>query len=160
MPSSRISERTGRERTAYFPGPGSAPSLMPNEQRDATMRVARKEVIIVLIEQPSRIVDAAATRQGILIVGSKLLPTDVLHAARAYDEIFVLARAVPDPKNDLVVDEELARRGARERLAETTAWLRAHGARAVSGAVGDADFIAARRDAAALVPRGFFVQDA
>jgi hypothetical protein len=56
-----------------------------------------------------------------------------------------------------VVDEELADRKAHERLAETTAWLRAHGAGAVRGAVGDAEFTAARRDAAALAPCGFFL---
>jgi hypothetical protein len=133
---------------------------MPNEHRYATMRAAPKEVIIVPIETLSKTLNAPASRQGILVVGSKLLPTHVLHAALAYDEIFVLAPAVPEPTGDLVVDEELADRKARERLAATTAWLHAHGAHAVSGTVGDADFIAARRDAAALVPRGFFVQDA
>jgi hypothetical protein len=56
-----------------------------------------------------------------------------------------------------VVDEELADRKAHERLAETTAWLRTHGAGAVRGAVGDAEFTAARQDAAALAPCGFFL---
>jgi hypothetical protein len=100
---------------------------------------------------------ATATRQAILIVGSELPPTNVLQAALAFDEVLVLARAIPDPTDDLVVDEEVAYRKARERLARTTAWLRAHGARAVRGAVGDAGFTAARRDAAALAPRGFFL---
>jgi hypothetical protein len=132
---------------------------MPNEHGQATMRAAQKEVIIVPIEQLSRrrFLHAAATRQAILIVGSELPPTNVLHAALAYDEVLVLARAVPDPTDDLVVDEELAYRQARERLAQTRAWLRAHGARAVSGAIGDAAFRAARRDAAALAPNGFFL---
>jgi hypothetical protein len=90
--------------------------------------------------------------RAILILGDADAPDTVLDEARRYGEVFVVARAVPDPASRYVIDDELAHRRARQRLRQVAARLTAGGTR-VSGIVGDADARAARRDSRALFPR-------
>jgi hypothetical protein len=89
--------------------------------------------------------------RAIIVIGRQD-PTEATFAeAQQYEEVFVLARAFPDPSDRWVIDGARADAAARGRLARTVARLRAHGIR-VLGAVGDENAGAARDDARALFP--------
>jgi hypothetical protein len=92
-----------------------------------------------------------AVKRGLLILGQEPPRARALRAAEECDEVFVLARIVPDPGSRFVIDEELAARQARDRLARLARRLRARGVR-VRGAISDADAAAARQDGEALYP--------
>jgi hypothetical protein len=71
--------------------------------------------------------------------------------AQRYDEVFVIARAVADPGDRWLIDDDRNRVRANDRLTRALARLRARGVRAL-GAIGDEDAAAARNDARALFP--------
>lgn len=93
----------------------------------------------------------SSLHRAIIVIGAEDPAEAILAAAERYDEVFVLARAVPDASDRWVVDGDRAEDAARARLARTLARLRGHGVRAL-GAVTDADAVAARADARALFP--------
>ncbi len=90
--------------------------------------------------------------RAILVIGAEAPTAATLAEAEQYDEIFVIARAVPGAADRWVVDGDRAEGAARGRLAQTLARLRARGVRA-SGTIGDENAGAARDDARALFPR-------
>ena len=87
-------------------------------------------------------------QRAIMVIGAEEPEEDVLAEAAGYDEVFVLARTVPDARDRWVVDDDRAEAAARGRLARVLAGLRGRGVRAV-GAIGDEDAGAARDDARA-----------
>ena len=92
------------------------------------------------------------TDRVIVIIGADD-PSDALLARAAqFDEVFVVARAVPDPAHRWVVDDDRSEAAGRARLGRAVARLRVRGVR-VSGVLGDAAAAAARGDARALFPR-------
>jgi hypothetical protein len=90
-------------------------------------------------------------KRGLLVLGREPPRASALRAAEKCDEVFVLARIVPDPASRFVIDEGLASREARDRLERIASRLRARGVR-VRGAISDADATAARQDGEALYP--------
>jgi hypothetical protein len=90
-------------------------------------------------------------KTGILILGPEAPVARALRAVEECDEVFILARAVPDPGGHFIVDEELAYGRARERLERVARQLRARGV-LVNGVVGDPNEKAALEDAKALRP--------
>lgn len=94
----------------------------------------------------------AATQVGaVIVIGAEDAAEATLAEAERYDEVFVLARAVPDTHDRWVIDGDRAEHAARARLARALTRLRAHGVRAL-GAVTDAPALAAGDDARALFP--------
>jgi DNA-binding LacI/PurR family transcriptional regulator len=91
------------------------------------------------------------TDRAIVIVGGEDPSDATLARAEQFDEVFVVARAVPDPAHRWIVDDDLSEESGRARLGRALARLRAHGVRA-SGVLGDAGAAAARADARALFP--------
>jgi hypothetical protein len=89
--------------------------------------------------------------RAIIVIGNQDPAEAVLREAEHYDEVFVIARAVPMPSDRWVIDEDAARSLARARLRRALARLRSRGVRA-RGAVGDANAAAARDDALAYFP--------
>ena len=89
--------------------------------------------------------------QAIIMIGAKEPAEATLAEAEQYDEVFVIARAVPDASDRWVIDGDRAAAAARARLVRTLARLRAHGV-SVLGAIGDPNATAARNDARALFP--------
>jgi hypothetical protein len=89
--------------------------------------------------------------RAIIVIGREDAAEPTFQEAEHYDEVFVIARAVPDPRERFVIDDDRAQAGARARLTDALARLRAHGVRAY-GAVGDENAAAARSDAQALFP--------
>lgn len=93
----------------------------------------------------------SSLHRAIIVVGGEDPAEATLAEAERYDEVFVLARAVPDAHDRWVIDDDRAEDVARARLARTLARLRAQSVRAL-GAVTDAPVVAARADARALFP--------
>ena len=91
------------------------------------------------------------TRSAVIVIGADDPSEATLAEAARYDEVFVLARTIPDPSDRWVVDDERAEAAARARLARVLAGLRARGVRA-AGALGDEDAASARDDARAAFP--------
>jgi hypothetical protein len=91
------------------------------------------------------------TRSAVIVIGAEDPSEATLAEAARYDEIFVLARTIPDPRDRWVVDDERAEAAARARLARVLAGLRARGVRA-AGAIGDEDAASARDDVRAAFP--------
>ena len=91
------------------------------------------------------------TRSAILLLGWDGPSEETLHAVEQFDEVFVVERAVPDPADQYVVDEERAYADATRRLATVLARLHADAVEA-TGIVGDPDPESAVRDARAIFP--------
>ena len=89
--------------------------------------------------------------QAIILIGAEEPAETTLVEAEQYDEVFVIARAVPDASDRWVIDGDRAAAAARARLVRALTRLAAHGVR-VLGAIGDPDATAARNDARALFP--------
>jgi hypothetical protein len=89
--------------------------------------------------------------RAIIVLGAAEPAEATLVEAEQYDEVFVIARAVPDASDRWVIDGDRAAAAARTRLVSTLMRLRAHGVRAL-GAIGDQNATAARNDARALFP--------
>ena len=89
--------------------------------------------------------------RAIIVIGGDEPSESTFAEAEQYEEVFVIARAIPDPCERFVIDDERARAAARARLMHTLARLRAHGVRA-HGAIGDESARAARSDAEAMFP--------
>jgi hypothetical protein len=89
--------------------------------------------------------------RAIVVIGADEPTEATLAEAEQYEEVFVIARTVPDRGDRWVVDDDRAEAAARRRLARVLTRLRAHGVRAL-GAVGDEDAAAARDDARAAFP--------
>jgi hypothetical protein len=87
--------------------------------------------------------------QAIMIIGGEEPADATYEQADHFDELFVVARAIPEETSRWVVDDERSAAAARERLRRTLARLRARGVRA-SGTVGDANAARACADARAL----------
>ena len=90
-------------------------------------------------------------RRAIIVIGAEEPAEALLVDAERYDEVFVIARAVPDAGDRWVIDGRAVERAARGRLARVVARLKAHGVRAF-GTVGDEKARAAGEDAHALFP--------
>ena len=99
------------------------------------------------------------TTSAILILGDHELHAADLDEAASFEEVFVLARAVPAAGSRYVVDDDVAYARAARRLRDAAAGLRSRGTR-VSGVVGDGDVSTARRDAVALFPRATVLLEA
>ena len=91
------------------------------------------------------------TQRAIIVIGAEEPSESTLRTAERYDEVFVVARAVPDRRDRWVVDDERAEAAARARLARVVTLLRGRGVRAL-GAIGDEDAASARGDARAAFP--------
>ena len=89
--------------------------------------------------------------RAIIVIGADDAAEATLAEAELYDEVFVLARTVPDAHDRWVIDGDRAEDAARARLARALARLQAHGVRAL-GAVTEAPALAAGEDARALFP--------
>lgn len=89
--------------------------------------------------------------RAIIVIGAEEVTEATLAEAEHYDEVLVIARAVPDASDRWVVDGDRAETAARDRLARVLARLRARGVRAF-GALGDENAAAARADASARFP--------
>jgi hypothetical protein len=89
--------------------------------------------------------------RAVIVVGREGPSEATLAQAEQYDEVFVIARAVPNPSARWVIDDDRSRDEARERLNCVLGKLRERGVHA-RGGVGDASATAARDDAAALFP--------
>ncbi len=89
--------------------------------------------------------------RAIIIIGGEELSEATLARAAQFDEVFVVARAVPDPGDRWVVDDDHSEASGRARLRRATARLKARGVRAF-GMLGDENQAAARADARALYP--------
>ena len=90
-------------------------------------------------------------RRAIIVIGAEEPAEALLVDAERYDEVFVIARAVPDAGDRWVIDGRAVERAASGRLARVVARLKAHGVRAF-GTVGDENARAAGEDAHALFP--------
>jgi hypothetical protein len=86
---------------------------------------------------------------AIIVIGGEDPAETAIERAARFDEVFVIARAVADPTERWLIDDERARARARARLTRTLARLRARGVRAF-GAVGDENVAAAHDDARAV----------
>ena len=91
------------------------------------------------------------THSAILVLGRDGPSEETLKTVEQFDEVFVVERAVPDPADHYIVDEEGAYADARRRLATVLARLHADAVEA-TGTVGDPDLKSAVRDARALFP--------
>ena len=91
------------------------------------------------------------SHRAIIVIGHEHPAEATFDEAERYDEVFVIARAVPDPRDRWLVDDDRNRARALTRLTRALARLRAHGVRTF-GAVGDENAAAARNDACALFP--------
>jgi hypothetical protein len=89
--------------------------------------------------------------QAIIVIGAEEPAEATLVKAEQYDEVVVIARAVPDVRDRWVIDGDRAAAAARARLIRTLTRLRARGVR-VLGAIGDPNATAARKDAHAIFP--------
>lgn len=89
------------------------------------------------------------TRAAILVLGREGPSDETLQTVERFDEVFVVERAVPDPADRYIVDEERAYADARRRLAAVLARLHADAVEA-TGIVGDPDPESAVRDARAI----------
>lgn len=91
------------------------------------------------------------SHRAIIIIGREQLADSTFAQAEQCDEVFVIARALPDTGERFVIDDERARGAARTRLRHALARLRAKGVLAY-GVVGDENVTAARKDAQAAFP--------
>jgi hypothetical protein len=91
------------------------------------------------------------TRSAILVLGRDGPSAETLQTVEEFDEVFVVERAVPDPADRYIIDEEGAYADARRRLATVLARLHADAVEA-TGMVGDPDRESAVRDARAIFP--------
>ena len=91
------------------------------------------------------------TRSAILLLGRDSPSDETLNAVEQFDEVFVVERAVPDPADQYVVDEERAYADATRRLATVLQRLHADAVEA-TGIVSDPDPESAVRDARAIFP--------
>ena len=89
--------------------------------------------------------------RAIIVIGGEDPAEPTLMEAQRYDEVFVLARAVADPNDRWLVDDDRSHARANARLARALARLRTLGVRAF-GMVGDENATAAQNDARAIVP--------
>jgi hypothetical protein len=87
--------------------------------------------------------------RAIIVIGRDDPTEATLMEAQRYDEVFVIARAVADPNDRWLIDDDRNDARANARLTRALARLRAHGVRAL-GTLGDEDAAAARTDARAL----------
>jgi hypothetical protein len=87
--------------------------------------------------------------RAIIVIGGEDPAEATFVEAQRYDEVFVLARAVADPDDRWLIDDDRNHARANARLTRALARLRALGVRAL-GAVGDENAAAARNDARAL----------
>ena len=92
------------------------------------------------------------TRSAILLLGRDGPSDETLQTVERFDEVFVVERAVPDPADRYLVDEDRAYADARRRLATVLARLHADAVEA-TGIVGDPDPESAVRDARVIFPR-------
>jgi len=69
--------------------------------------------------------------RAIIVIGAEEPTEALLSEAERYEEVFVVARRVPDPGDRWVVDDDRAEAAARGRLARAVARLRGRGVRAV-----------------------------
>ena len=91
------------------------------------------------------------SHRAVLVVGREAPSEATLAEAEQYDEVLVIVRAVPDPRERWVIDDDRARDEARARLGTIVDELRGRGIHALGG-VGDASATAARDDALARFP--------
>ena len=91
------------------------------------------------------------SHRAIIVIGDEDPAEAAFEEAERYDEVFVIARAVADPRDRWLIDERRNRARALARLTRALARLRAHSVRAF-GAIGDENAAAARNDARALFP--------
>lgn len=89
--------------------------------------------------------------RAILVIGDQQPTHALLNHVGQHEEVFVLARAVPDQGSRFLIDSGRAHAAAQRQLANVIDQLRARGSHA-RGLVGDPDPSAARRDALALFP--------
>jgi hypothetical protein len=89
--------------------------------------------------------------RAILVLGRSEPAEETLRQVELFDEVFVVECAAPAAEDEYVVDEERARREARERLRAVLDRLHRDGVSA-EGAVGDPSEEAAARDAEAVFP--------
>lgn len=87
--------------------------------------------------------------RAIIVLGGEDPAEATFEEAQRYDEVFVVARAVADPHERWLTDDDRNRARAHARLTRALARLRAHGVRAL-GAIGDENAAAAQSDARAL----------
>lgn len=90
-------------------------------------------------------------QRAIIVFGGEDAGEATLAAAERYDEVFIIARALPDANDHRVINGDRAENAARGRLTRALARLRAHGVRAL-GMIGDENAAAARADVRALFP--------
>jgi hypothetical protein len=87
--------------------------------------------------------------RAIIVIGGED-PADAMFVeAQRYDEVFVIARAVADPRDRWLTDDDRNLARAHARLDRALVRLRANGVRALGG-IGDENAAAARDDARAL----------
>jgi uncharacterized protein len=91
------------------------------------------------------------TRSAILVLGRDGPSDETLQTIERFDEVFVVERAVPDPAERYIIDEERAYTDARRRLATVLARLHTDAVEA-TGMIGDPDPSLAVRDAQAVFP--------
>ncbi len=91
------------------------------------------------------------SHRAIIVIGDEDPAEATFEEAERYDEVFVIARAVADPRDRWLIDDDRNRACARVRLTLALVRLREHGVRAF-GTVGDENAAAARNDARALFP--------
>jgi hypothetical protein len=87
--------------------------------------------------------------RAIIVIGRDDPAEPTFTEAQRYDEVFVVARAVADPDDRWLIDDDRNRVRANDRLTRALARLRVRGVRAL-GAIGDEDAAAARNDARAF----------
>jgi hypothetical protein len=91
------------------------------------------------------------TRRAVIIIGPEDPSDATLEQAEQFEEVFVVARTVPDAADRWVIDDDRSLASGRARLDRALARLRARGVRAF-GALGDESASAARADARMLFP--------
>jgi hypothetical protein len=87
--------------------------------------------------------------RAIIVIGDEDPAEATLEEAEPDDEVFVIARALADPRDRWLIDDDRNRARALTRLTPALARLRARGVRTF-GTVGDENAAAARNDARAL----------
>ena len=90
-------------------------------------------------------------RSAILVLGRDDPSETTLRTVEEFDEVFVVERAVPDPADRYIIDEERAYRDATQRLTAVLTRLRTDDVHA-TGIVGDPDPTSALADARAFFP--------